>query len=149
MTVAIAMAGALLVLPAAATEREPEVRPVSPAKGGVKTTFTVRWITEIESDNAGEQFYVRGPRGTHCHGLIVYTPAGYAGGTQTVRMGPRVKPRDGVRNFDLRLDDPDPDASPKAELPRWCRGVYRGRVDFENEDGEAEYTVVRFRFKVE
>jgi hypothetical protein len=141
----VALAAMLVwALPAAA--REAPVAKVSPRTGGTGTTFTVRWVTEVSSDNAGEQFFVFGPRHSRCHGLVAYTPVGFATGTQTVHMGPHANGKAGARTFSVRPEDPDPESN--RDFSHWCRGVYRGRVDYENEDGQAEYTVVRFRFRV-
>lgn len=136
---------ALLAVPAAAQDDEPDVAHPTPKRGGVTTTFTVRYVNDLESDNAGDQLYLFGPRGTACHGQVGYTPTGYEGGTQTIRMGPRASGRGG-RVFVVRPTDPSPESS--RPLSRWCKGVYRGRVEYQNEDGETEYVKVRFRFRV-
>jgi hypothetical protein len=123
----------------------PRVSPV-PRAGGTLTTFVVRWTTLTDSDNAGEQFRVYGPPRTRCAGLVAYSPVGFSGGRQTARVGPRASGR-GERLFSIRPEDPDPEGRSKP-LARWCRGVYRGRVDYENADGEVEDFTTRFRFRV-
>lgn len=135
-----------LALPAAAQEPKPETVQPKPKSGGPLTTFVIRWVTDTDSDNAGEQFYVWGPRGTRCKGLVAYSPVGYTGGPQTVRVGPRAR-GEGERLFSVRPEEPGTEG-PAKPLERWCKGVYRGRVEFHNEDGETEYIVVRFRFRV-
>jgi hypothetical protein len=135
-----------LAWPAAAQDTEPVRVQPKPKSGGTATTFVIRWVTDSDSDNAGEQFYVWGPRGTRCAGLVAYSPVGYSGGTQTVRVGPRAR-GSGERLFSVRPEEPGTEG-PAKPLARWCRGIYRGRVEFQNADGETEYVVARFRFRV-
>lgn len=145
MTVGIVAAAALAV-PASAGELEPKVIQPSPKYGGTKTTFTAKYDNDLASDNAGDQFHLIGPRGTRCHGLVGYSPTGHEGGIQTIRMGPRAK-ASGYREYAVRPENPDPEAR-QEYFDRWCKGVYRGRVQYENADGEVEYVKVRFRFRV-
>ena len=116
-----------------------------PKRGGIKTIFTVKYVNDIRSDNAGDQFHLFGPRGTRCHGLVGYTPTGHEAGTQTIRMGPGAK-GSGYRTYGVEPEDYDDDST--RPLSAWCRGVYRGRIEYENADGEVEEIKARFRFRV-
>ena len=137
---------AALAAPAAAGDLEPQVIQPRPKYGGLKTTFTVKYVNDVRSDNAGDQLYLIGPRRTRWHGLVGQTSTGHEGGTQTIRMGPRAK-ASGTREYAVRPENPDPEAR-EDYFDSWCKGVYRGRVQYEDAKGFVDHVKVRFRFRV-
>ena len=134
-----------LAVPAAAAA--PEVRPVSPKKGGTKSTFTFTYDSLGAEAFSGDSIYVNGPRGTRCHGMVINDAVGDSGGLTTVHMGPRVKERDTGTTYWFRPRDPDREGR-HTPFTTWCKGVYRGRVDHESSNLGNNETLVRFRFKV-
>ena len=141
--------GFFLAVPASAQDRKPEHVVPKPKRGGTRTTFVVRYESFGADAFGGDVIQVRGPRGTRCSALLISEPVGHEGGPQRIAMGPRVDEDDsdeyGGRFFIRPREDLDDGRT--RTLSRWCRGVYRGWVEFEWENHEpTKHT--RFRFVV-
>ena len=132
-----------LALPAAAQEPKPTTVQPKPKSGGTQTTFTVRYDGIGQEGSGGDQLYVRGPKGTRCAGVVVQGSIAHVGGIQTIRMGPRAKGNPEIPRYEMTPHDPDTG----KRLRSWCRGVYRGWVQYEDEDPEVDKHT-RFRFRV-
>ena len=141
---ALIAGGALLAAPASAQDSEPTRVVPKPKSGGTLTTFVVRYDSLGDEAAGGDTLYVTGPRGTRCAGEVLGNAVGHDGGITTIRMGPRL-PADDIdgNRYDFVPRDPDT----QKRLPRWCRGVYRGWINLEEEsDPPVKHT--RFRFAV-
>jgi hypothetical protein len=140
---AAAAAVLALALPATAQEPRPTTVQPKPKSGGARTTFTVRYDAIGQEGFGGDQLYVRGPRGTRCAGEVIHGAVGHEGGIQTIAMGPRLD--EGGLGPRYRFVPRDPDT--EKRLRTWCRGEYRGWVQWEDDDGEVDKHT-RFRFRV-
>jgi hypothetical protein len=109
----------------------------------VTTTFTIRYESDGAEAEGGDQLYVIGPRGTGCQGLVIQGPTGHDAGTQRVDMGPRANERATIPRYGFRPRHPRTDRA-----INWCRGVYRGRVEWDGSDPDDEEVHTRFRFRV-
>jgi hypothetical protein len=134
----------VLALPAAAQESKPTTVQPQPKSGGTQATFTVRYDSLGQEGFGGDQLYVRGPKGTRCSGEIVAGPVGHYGGIQTILMGPRLADDDQRgRRYTFVPRDPET----QRRIGPWCRGVYRGWVQWEDDDVQV-HKHTRFRFRV-
>ena len=143
-------AGVLLALvlafPATAQDDEPRRVVPKPKVGGPKTTFVVRYHALGQDAMGGDQLYVLGPNGTRCDEIVIYeAPVGHDEGTQVISLGPRVGETDDSRN---RYFYAPRDADTGRRLASWCRGVYRGWVEFQTEGDRTPDKHTRFRFAV-
>jgi hypothetical protein len=136
-----------LALPASAQDPRPDRVVPKPKVGGPKTTFVVRYHALGQDAMGGDQLYVLGPKGTRCDAIVIYeAPVGHDEGTQVISLGPRVDVADDShpRRFYYAPRDPENDRPFKS----WCRGVYRGWVEFETEGDRTPEKHTRFRFAV-
>jgi hypothetical protein len=139
----VPVAATLLGAASAQAAYRPPVRPVDPRAGNRSTTFSFTYDSTGQDGSGGDQLYLVGPRGTHCQGLVAQFPTGHSPGRQRILIGPRVRDPSNFNPYRYRPDDPRSDQA----LSHWCPGVYRGRVQFEQEGGEA-FVEARFRFRV-
>jgi hypothetical protein len=136
-----------LALPASAQDDRPRRVQPKPKSGGPMTTFVVRYHAIGQDAMGGDQLYVLGPKGTRCDGVVIYyAPVGHEEGTQVISLGPRVDESDDGRRNRYHYAPRDPDS--ERRLGSWCRGVYRGWVEFETEGDRTPEKHTRFRFAV-
>ena len=144
---AVLAAGALLAAPAGAQDGDVKRVHPDPRVGKPYTTFLVRFHpVGPDTGFGGDQLWLNGPDGTRCESTVVFFPVGVYDGKHKVWIGPTVEEDYDGRRMRLRPKDPRDDTA-ETDLRRWCRGVYRGGVDFEDSEGDS-YTHTRFSFRV-
>ncbi len=115
---------------------------VSPARGGPRTTFRVRFTSPghgVGTRPGGEQLRLTGPAGTPCAGAFrVARAAGFGLGPARFRLGPR-PPAPGIRQNIRSL----------RVVTAWCPGEYRGSVVQTQSDATgASRSLGEFGFRV-